>query len=796
MHKSRNKRYITYILYIFFYSELFAFQNKSVESVFPNEIEILLFVIIFALLLLVFFLIRKNKSIRESVKDIVDEYDFKLKAKSYVLNEKNNKLINQIEEAKRREEEFSKIVSAFEQSANSVIITDLNGKIEYVNNYFTEKTGYKKEEVINTIENNIEQILNDEIKRREFHKDLNEGKNWKGIFKNYTIKGKSFWEKVVISPVKKDNGKISYFIMHKEDITEQRKNENDLLSLNRYLELKSKCSISLLLAETEEQLYNEFCNIAISTELYCLSWIGTLEVDSSIDNLKVLEYAGEKEEFLDEIKRPDCFAELLPLKDAVEMNQTKYINDLSKIDSELCNKYYSKYLFGSAITLPFEISDKEKGFISLYSNKKNIFEEEEIQAIYDLTFLLGYGVRAIRDKVMMQNFKEQLIREREELSTTLSAIDEGVITTDINGSIILTNKSANNILGINNCLGQKIYDILKINDSKIGEKYLEEYFKKHLFDNEKINNKNLSILSSKNDKRIISLNSSCIYESKKVEGIVFAFRDITDRIQIENQLALSQKMESIGHLAAGIAHEMNTPLQYVNDNTEFLCDAFKSIADYEKQMENGNEKNKQLKEEYDIEFLREEIPSAILQSKEGLKRVSKIVLAMKDFAHPGKDDKSLNDINRAIEVTSTISKNEWKYHADLELEFDEKLPMISCQLEEINQVILNVIVNSAHAIEEKNNDEKGKIKISTKKLDDEIEIRFEDTGIGIKEEHINKIFDPFFTTKEVGRGTGQGLAIVHDIISNKHNGKIDIKSEYGKGTTFIIKLPISDENEL
>ncbi len=280
--------------------------------------------------------------------------------------------------------------------------------------------------------------------------------------------------------------------------------------------------------------------------------------------------------------------------------------------------------------------------------------------------------------------------------------------------------------------------------------------------------------------------------------------DITEKIKVENQLAVAQKMESIGQLAAGIAHEINTPMQYVGDNTSFLKEAFESVNNFINSISDNADENstfnlsseiKKLKDEIDLEFLVEEIPNALDQSKIGIDRVTKIVKAMKDFAHPGEKDKSFHDINHGIEVTATISKNEWKYVADLELNLKPDLPNVYCLQDELNQVILNMIVNAAHAIEKvaEREDRKGIIKISTDADDQFVHITISDSGEGISQENLHKIFNPFFTTKEVGKGTGQGLSIAHDIIVNKHNGQLDVNSKVGKGTEFHIKLPFGNE---
>ncbi len=291
-------------------------------------------------------------------------------------------------------------------------------------------------------------------------------------------------------------------------------------------------------------------------------------------------------------------------------------------------------------------------------------------------------------------------------------------------------------------------------------------------------------------------------------GTLIRASDITDQRLLESQLVQAQKLESIGQLAAGIAHEINTPIQYVGDNTRFLKEGYESldrlVEKYQELARSSTEGRpvegvlkilEQTVEEMDLEYLREEIPAAIDQSLDGVERVSKIVRAMKEFSHPNAEEKEPTNINKAIENTVTVARNEWKYVADLETDFDEALPLVPCLQGELNQVILNMVVNAAHAIADvvrDNTEEKGAIKVSTRKNGKWAEILIKDTGAGIPEEIRSKIFDPFFTTKEVGRGTGQGLNIAHSVIVEKHGGTIDVESEMGKGSCFTIRLPLED----
>jgi signal transduction histidine kinase len=270
-------------------------------------------------------------------------------------------------------------------------------------------------------------------------------------------------------------------------------------------------------------------------------------------------------------------------------------------------------------------------------------------------------------------------------------------------------------------------------------------------------------------------------------------------------------MEAIGQLAAGIAHEINTPTQFVGDNTRFFQDAFHDLMEITKIYKellniskSGPLSNELIQtteeriEELDLDYLEEEIPVAIRHTLKGVGRIAKIVQAMKIFAHPGGEEKEPADINKEIEKTITISRNEWKYVAELITDFDESLSVVPCFQAELNQVILNLIVNAAHAITEANKDnptQMGTIRIRTRREGNWAKIYISDTGSGIPEEIRSKIFDLFFTTKEPGKGTGQGLAISHSVIVEKHKGKITLESREGKGTIFIISLPLVAESE-
>jgi signal transduction histidine kinase len=285
------------------------------------------------------------------------------------------------------------------------------------------------------------------------------------------------------------------------------------------------------------------------------------------------------------------------------------------------------------------------------------------------------------------------------------------------------------------------------------------------------------------------------YASER-RSAALALRRSKDELEIHARH--TQKMEAIGQLAAGIAHEINTPIQFIGDNCRFLGEGFAELIAFFEGLDPGAPlptEDLQLRlQALDLDYLRVEIPKAIQQSLDGVSRVAKIVSAMKDFSHPGTESRHAVDLNKAIESTLIVSRNTWKYVAELETQFDPGLPLVACFPGEFNQVILNLVVNAAHAIEEakvaRGGGHRGKIKVLTWLAGDEVMVEISDNGMGIPPDIKSRIFDPFFTTKEVGKGTGQGLSIARSVIVDQHKGRISVRSTPGEGSTFTLALPL------
>jgi signal transduction histidine kinase len=300
----------------------------------------------------------------------------------------------------------------------------------------------------------------------------------------------------------------------------------------------------------------------------------------------------------------------------------------------------------------------------------------------------------------------------------------------------------------------------------------------------------------------------CVLDALSPEALARVARNAVDRHRIasaalaqEREVAHERKLQAVGQLASGIAHEINTPTQYVSDNVRFLQRGVTTLLAVAEEVEralpawsgDGAERLRSLMAQADIAYLAEEMPAALEQSLEGLNRIARIVSAMREFSHPASTSQEPADINAALRSTALVASSEWKYVAELHLQLDPHLPQVTCFIGDLNQVFLNLIVNAAHAIADARRDPGalGSIDVTTSSLGDWVEIRISDTGTGIPERHRHRLFEAFFTTKDLGKGTGQGLAIAYDVVVNKHGGEIRCESEEGQGATFIVRLPVA-----
>ena len=281
-------------------------------------------------------------------------------------------------------------------------------------------------------------------------------------------------------------------------------------------------------------------------------------------------------------------------------------------------------------------------------------------------------------------------------------------------------------------------------------------------------------------------------ENDEIIGIIGLGFDITERKRAEQRLAAGERLESIGRLAAGVAHEINTPIQYLNDSVAFIRDSLQDILAHNAKLQ---AKLPDEPVDEDIEELGVELPPALARMADGLGRIAEIVRSMKEFSYADQREMSQVDLNRAISSTLVIARSEYKYVADVDVQLGD-VPLVTCHGGQINQVVLNLVVNAAHAIGDrvKGTHDKGLITVRTCVDGEFAVIMIGDTGGGIPEAIRKRIFEPFFTTKEVGKGTGQGLSIAHSVVKS-HGGSLSFQTEMGKGTNFMIRLPINAQEK-
>lgn len=726
---------------------------------------------------------------------------------------------------------------------HAVIVADKSGKVRWVNGGFVSMTGYSLRDMFGKFPgeilrggesngtNSVEidwAVANGEYIRTETY--------------NYKKSGEGYWSSLEILPVYNEQSEIDGFVSIQMDITEQRK-RIELLN-RREKQARMRADIGTILSDSKKPLRQTLqeCSSAITEQLdpdYIGIW--TCKTAGHIFEM----HAGGGRKIGDRDYNDDpLFATLFRKTMIAELsgrNSPQVISDIKSYPWMIDRTVALSENLTSFIGCPLALDDTNLGVLAMYFEtpltldmteavnsisdiivqrlKREKAEEELRHAHFVLEMRVAERTGELVKAVEMMQFEvNERKRAEEELSEAqrflrriIDSLPNCIYVKDTGGKYVLVNEPFAQLFNItaDQAIGKTAADFVphevlkktQLEDEKIfggiEEKYAYEEKLVDLLGKEYwMQAIKLPLLDAEGNPRYVL-------------GII---NDLTERKILEAQLQHSQKLESIGQLAAGIAHEINTPTQFVSDNTHFLREVFEEInpmlKKYEKlldQAETGTidpeliaEIRKGI-EVADIKYLCEEAPKALDQTFEGVSRIAMIVKSMKDFAHPGNGEKQSVDLNRAIDSTLTVARNEWKYVADLKTQFDPNLPAVPCLLGEINQVILNMVINAAHAISELKGDTpdvKGKITVSTKNIDNKwAEIQIADTGAGIPPEVHARIFDPFFTTKEVGTGTGQGLAISHNVIVDKHGGRITFSSVQGEGTVFIIRLPLTAQKE-
>lgn len=458
---------------------------------------------------------------------------------------------------------------------------------------------------------------------------------------------------------------------------------------------------------------------------------------------------------------------------------------------------------------PLKQGDATEGVVVVFQDATLRLQYESAMATVqqDLERLVAERTRQLSKEVDVRARTEVALREsRARMKAITDCLLEAVLVVNAVGDVMFANPAARHFLCTEDLVdleGMPIDDLFILGGTH-PVRFAQSPFLLVIDGMGAMKNDDAIFITS--DKRSLAVAYACspLIVEGGPQAAIISFRDIRELKDAQWDAMQASRLASVGQLAAGIAHEINTPTQYIGDNLRFIQDAFQSFQKIVAAAVHGAEQFpaeassralKQIIDETDIGYLIEEVPVAISQSQQGVEQVRRIVLSMKEFSHPGSTSKVMADINRALESTLTVCRNTWKHVATVDMDFDPNLPEIPCYPGELNQVFLNLIVNATHAIENTHTQGLGKITVSTKVDGDWIEIDVSDTGTGVPAAIMDRIFDPFFTTKPVGKGTGQGLAICKDVVVNKHGGRLDVDNVEGGGAVFTVRIPVGTHEE-
>jgi PAS domain S-box-containing protein len=646
--------------------------------------------------------------------------------------------------------------SALEATENGVVITDPAGQVLWVNPAFTKLTGYSAAEVVGRTPAILKSGRHDAPFYAAMWNTILDGKVWHGEILDRRKDGTDYCAEMTITPVLDKNGKVQNFVAVKQDRSQRKEFE---LALARERDL-----LQSLMDNIPDFIYfkdtqSRFVRINQS-HAHALGLAAPADAIGKTDTDFFLSHFA-RQTLVDEMRMLTTGEPILDKEEHVDTTYGK--------------------MWVSATKVP--LRDKDGRITGLVGVSRNTTERKQVE--------------------------EELRAQRESFRALTDNAPDAIARIDRDLRFVYANRVLLDRLGI------PASEVLGKTCAELHMAAHEEWHEavRRVFETGQTTTFEFQA-EGKSGTRFHE--ARLLPEHSPHGGVVNVLaitRDVTSRKHSEKeqqimelQLRQAQKLESIGQLAAGIAHEINTPTQYVGDNTQFLKDSFENITKvmraYEElfQAVKNNSVTPGLTARIDesvaaadLGYLFEQIPAAIKETLEGVERVTRIVRAMKEFSHPGGKEKSPADLNKAIETTVTVARNEWKYVADLALELDPALPPVPCFVGEFNQCILNLVVNAAHAIGDVIKQQpgtKGTITVRTRRDGDHALISVSDTGTGIAKEHRSKIFEPFFTTKDVGKGTGQGLNMVYCSIVKKHGGTATFESEVGKGTTFILQLPL------
>ncbi len=654
--------------------------------------------------------------------------------------------------------------NTFHLSPHGMILLNYNGIIMDANQSFLNDLGYTSFELLNK---SIETIvhpdeLNEFIRSRESFINSDESafnEQRRFIGRNNDIQ----WFELRFSKIRNLEHHDSIIFLHLINITKPQKEY-------KIRELLQTLSDAIHTTRTDWEYFKKIHELISEIILAPNFYIATYN-----PALKTIQFPY----FCDEMDDPPPSRPLgnsltdyvIRRKKNLILNQVELTQFITRLELESHGTIPSSWV-GVSLAVDSEIL----GMIGIQSYQKDItYNTGDLEFLELISEQVAYSI------------KRKMIQSRlEMLYTAIEQSTDSVMITDDTGSIQFVNKSFEKLTGYS------LSEVKSQNPRILRSEQHDESFYTEMWETIlRGDTWQGQIINQKKGGELYHefMSITPVFNSlNQLVNFVAVKRDISKEMQRESQLRQAQKMEAIGQLAAGIAHEINTPIQYISDYLYFLKDTFFEF------ISQAAEGSPDLPAADD--GLKEDIEMALNHSMEGTEKVAEIVRAMREFSHPGVKEKQLRNVNNAISNTVKVTRNEWKYTCKVQLSLDPELPAIPLLESEFNQVVLNLIMNSVDAIKEKIPIEEGingLIEISTGVADDFVSVSVTDNGIGIPDTVLPHIFEPFYTTKEVGKGTGQGLAIIYHIVTDKHGGRISCESMMGTGTTFSILLPVNPE---
>jgi PAS domain S-box-containing protein len=682
--------------------------------------------------------------------------------------------------------------AALNAAANAIVITDRAGLVQWANPAFSDLTGYTGAEAVGR---NPWELVNSDQHDQALYEDLWEtiltGQVWRGEIINRRKDGSLYIEEQAVTPVRNAQGEISHLIAVKQDITERKVAEEETRQQAQLSALGA--AVGLSLNETDSLAHAlQHCADALITHLdaaFARIWTfderdGVLELQASAGlSTHVTGPHGRVPIGQFTIGR-------------IARDRKAYVTNTVIGDPEVEDQVWARREEMVAFAgHPLVVDEHLVGVMTLFA--RDALSDTVVAALASVSDHIALGIERHRSAAALRSAEERM-------RFALQNADVGIWDMDYTTGVLRWSETMEAHYGLEPGTFGGTFAAFVERIHPDDRESLMETVRKAMKSGLDFRVEHRSIWPDGTVRWLSGAGRVHLGEhSEPVRGVGISL-DVTPWRKLELELRHAQKLESVGRLASGVAHEINTPMQFVSDSVHFVQDAMADLVDVVTKYRAVNElvladlparsaagAATQAEQEMDLDYVLANVPAALDRSIEGLNRVTVIVQSMKDFAHPGRTEMAAVDLNRAIQSTLTIARNEYKYVADVETDFGD-IPLVMCYGGDVNQAFLNIIVNAAHAIggTTRGTEARGRIVIQTRVDGDDVVVRISDSGGGIPEAIRDQVFDPFFTTKDVGKGTGQGLAIARAVIVEKHSGDLSFETEMGHGSTFVIRLPI------